>query len=142
MMTRALWLAAGAAVLSACAPAAPKDNAPPPPQQSSWATYQHSSDRHAVFARYALSKDWSYNAKAQINSGLALVGNTLLFTTFARKVVALDVRDGHTLWQAPVSNIAMSTPIIAGNTVYVGTGKSGVLDRSWNPILKMQFAGK
>lgn len=142
MTTRALCLAVAAAVLSACAPAAPRDTAAPPAQQASWATYQHSSDRNAVFKQYRLSQDWSYNAKAQINSGLALVGNTLLFTTFSHKVVALDVRNGHVLWQASVSNIAMSTPIVAGSTVYIGTGKSGVLDRSWNPVLKMRFAGK
>jgi outer membrane protein assembly factor BamB len=144
MTTRLLWWAAAVVVFSACASApapSPSDSGPPAPRLS-WTTYQHSSDRNAVFEHYKLSQDWSYNAKTQINSGLALIGNTLLFTTFSHKLVALDVRNGHIRWQAPVSNIAMSTPIVAGNTVYIGTGKSGVLDRSWNPALKIQFAGK
>jgi outer membrane protein assembly factor BamB len=142
MTSRLLLWAAAVVMLPGCTSPPPKDTMPPPTQKVSWATYQHSSDRNAVFKQYRLSQDWSYNAKAQINSGLALVGNTLLFTTFSHKVVALDVRNGHVIWQSPVSNIAMSTPIVAGDTVYVGTGKSGVLNRGWNPVLKVQFAGK
>lgn len=102
--------------------------------------YQHSPDRNAVFEHYSLPRDWSYNAKSKINSGLALVGNTLLFTTFSHRLVAVDVRNGHELWHAQVPNIAMSTPIVAGNTVYIGTGQNGLLHR--NPIQQLQFRGK
>ncbi|HLI97235.1 MAG TPA: PQQ-binding-like beta-propeller repeat protein [Candidatus Baltobacteraceae bacterium] len=102
--------------------------------------YQHSPDRNAVFGQYAIPKDWSYDAKANVNSGMALVGNTLLFTTFSHQLVALDVRSGRELWQAPVTNIAMSTPIVAGNTVFIGTGANGMLHR--NLMQKIQFRGK
>ena len=57
--------------------------------------YQHSPDRNAVFPNYSIPKDWSYDVKANVNSGLTLVGDTLLFTTFSHRLVALDVRDGH-----------------------------------------------
>ncbi len=107
------------------------------PENVSWGTYQHSSDRNAVFQNYSIAHDWSYNAKAKINSGFALVGNKLLFTTFSRKLVAIDVRNGHELWQAQVPNIAMSTPIVAGSTVYIGTGKNGVLPRTL--MVKLRF---
>lgn len=133
-------LAAAAIMLSGCARPSASANAPIQAQHASWATYQHSPDRNAVFTEYAIARDWSYESKSNINSGLALVGNTLLFTTFSRKLVALDVRSGHELWHAPVANVAMSTPIVAGNAVYVGTGKNGLLKR--NLVQKVQFYGK
>lgn len=129
-----------AAVLAACASSSAARRLPVHSQAAFWPTYQHSADRNAVFTKYAIPKDWSYDAKSEINSGLALVRNTLLFTTFSHKVVALDVLDGHELWQAKVKNIAMSTPIVADNTVYVGTGKSGILDR--NLIQRVKFFRK
>ena len=93
MSIRALSAPVAAAMLAACAAASSPD-AHLHPQQVSWATYQHSPDRNAVFENYSIPHDWSYNAKAKINSGFALVGNTLLFTTFSHKLVAVDVHAG------------------------------------------------
>jgi outer membrane protein assembly factor BamB len=129
-----------AAFLSGCAASSPPRPQSLHAQRALWPTYQHSSDRNAVFRGYSIPEDWSYETKSEINSGLALVGNTLMFTTFSHKLVALDVRDGRELWQAQVKNIAMSTPIVADNTVYVGTGKSGLLDR--NLLQKIRFYKK
>lgn len=135
--------ACAVAILAGCSASdAGASKAPLTTQASSWAMYQRTPDRNAVLPGYAIAKPWSYEAGAKINSGLALSGNTLLFTTFAKQVVALDVRSGKELWHADVSNIAMSTPIVAGNTVYVGTGKNGILNRSGNLKLRFQFAGK
>jgi outer membrane protein assembly factor BamB len=128
------------AVLSGCAASSVSADAPLRPQAVSWATYQHSPDRNAVFTGYSIPKDWSYDAEANVNSGLALAGNTLLFTTFSRKLIALDVRNGRELWESKVGNIAMSTPIVAGNTVYIGTGRNGLLER--NLMQRIQFRGK
>jgi outer membrane protein assembly factor BamB len=130
-----LTVLAAFAIMPGCVQRAPS-NTPLHAHTSRWATYQHSSDRNAVFENYAIVHDWSYNSKSKMNSGLALVGNTLLFTTFTHKLVALDVRNGSELWQAGVGNIAMSTPIVAGNMVYVGTGKSGLLPRTM--LVRMQ----
>ncbi len=128
MPVRAFVAFVAISLLPACA-SAPRP-APFHAQNATWGTYQHSADRNAVFDNYAIPRDWTYNVKAKVNSGMALVGNTLLFTTFAHNLVALDVRDGHQLWRATVPNIAMSTPIVAGNLVYIGTGKSGMLPRT------------
>lgn len=133
---------AAAAVLSGCAASDARQDPPLAPQKVAWAMYQHSPDRNAVFSGYSIAHDWSYDAKAKINGGLALAGNTLLFTTFGHSLVALDARTGRELWHAQVSNIAMSTPIVAGSTVYVGTGRNGVLERHWNIPLKLQFGNR
>ena len=138
---RAAIVIAAAALLSGCAASDAKDDVPQQqPQRVSWAMYQHSPDRNAVFQGYAIPNDWSYDAKGKINSGLALTGNTLLFTTFSHKLVALDVRTGRELWHAKLPNVTMSTPIVAGNTVYVGTGSNGVLKR--NLVQRVQFFQK
>jgi outer membrane protein assembly factor BamB len=137
---RALIVLAAAAALAACAASSAGVSAPQKPQHVSWAMYQHSPHRNAVFQGYSIPHDWSYEAKAKINSGLALVGNTLLFTSFAHRLVALDVRYGRELWHAELRNIAMSTPIVAGNTVYVGTGNNDRLDRTL--IQKIRFYKK
>lgn len=140
--TRVLVGLAAVALLSACAATDAKQDVPLQAQHVSWAMYQQSPGRNAVFANYTIPQDWSYDAKAKINSGLALVGNTLLFTTFAHKVVAVDVRSGKQLWSAQVPNIAMSTPVVAGGMVYIGTGKSGILPRRWNIPLKLRFGNR
>ena len=137
---RAFSLVAAAALLSACAARTDATDAPLRPQPVSWATYQHSPDRNAVLTQYAIPRDWSYEAKGNINGGLALVGNTLLFTTFSHQLVALDVTSGKPLWHAPVANIAMSTPIVAGDTVYIGTGRNGLLKRDF--MQRMEYRGK
>jgi outer membrane protein assembly factor BamB len=134
---RTFCVLAVAAILSGCAANATSNRTPLKPQTAWWPTYQHSADRNAVFEHYSIPNDWSYDANSPINSGLALVGNSLLFTTFSHKVVALDVRNGRELWKAGVKNIAMSTPIVAGNMVYVGSGKSGELDR--NLLQRVKF---
>jgi outer membrane protein assembly factor BamB len=137
---RALSVVVIAAVLAGCGASAGVDHTPLHSKTAWWPMYQHSPDRNAVFKSYSIPRDWSYGAKAKINSGLALVGNTLLFTTFSHKLIALDVRNGHRLWQAQVTNVAMSTPIVAGNTVYVGTGKDASLDR--NLFQKLEYFKK
>lgn len=129
----ALLLSSGAATLRA------GNDRDLPQQTASWAMYQHSPDRNAVFPDYRIASDWTANV-GKVNGGLALVGSTLLMTTFTRRVVALDVQSGRVRWSAPLSNIAMSTPIVAGNTVYVGTGRNGVLRKTL--VQRFQFRGK
>lgn len=140
-MRAARALTAMAAVaLSSCGAPDAGEHLPHHSEKPSWPMYQYSGSRNAIFAHYSLDGDWAYDAKAKINSGLALVGNTLLFTTFSHKLIALDVRQGHELWQAQLPNVAMSTPIVAENMVFIGTGKSGILKRGF--LLKMRFPGK
>lgn len=139
---RAVVMGIALAIPCGCAASDAEQTVHPTTAHATWAMYQHSPDRNAVFGGYTLPRDWSFQSQGKINSGLALVGGEVLFTTFSHKVIALDVTTGQRLWRSAVPNIAMSTPIVAGNSVFVGTGDNGVLDRTWNPILKIQFAGK
>ena len=113
-----------------------------PHNQAAWTTYQHAADRNAVFDRPGFAPVWTYDAGAKVNSGLALAGDTILFDTFAKDVVALDANTGKLRWRARVPNIVMSTPIVSNGTVYVGTGKNGELDRDSNLLLRLKYAGK
>lgn len=94
---------------------------------ASWVMYQGSADHNAVLATSQAAFSWTYDAGAKINSGLAIVGNRVLFDTFAGDVVALDVRTGQRVWTSRVDNIAMSTPVVKDGIVLVGTGDNGLL---------------
>lgn len=113
-----------------------------PASEAAWTTYQHSPDRNAVFVRPGFAPVWAYEVNAKVNSGLALAGDTLVFDTFAKDVIALDARTGKVRWRTRMPNIVMSTPIVADGTVYVGTGKNGMLDRGSNLMLRLKYAGK
>jgi len=94
---------------------------------TTWPMYQFRPDHNAYIARDDFSAQWTYDAGARINGGLALAGNTLIFGTFSNQVVALDIRNGTLVWKASADNIVMSTPIVYNNLVYVGTGANGSL---------------
>ncbi len=92
-----------------------------------WPTYQARPDHNAVIRRPGFTVHWQYDAGAKINSGLAVVGDSVIFDTFGKKVLALNVRTGHVVWQADTDNVIMSTPVVGGGLVYVGTGENGSL---------------
>lgn len=132
------------AALAACAPRAREmtlSRMPQAPAPGDWTMYQYAPDHNAVFARTGLRTHWSFDAKARINGGLAVVGNTLILDTFGKEVIALDVRTGSPIWHTRVPNIAMSTPVVVNGIAYVGTGANDMLNRA-NPVLRLQFAGK
>ncbi len=112
-MSRALGVAALLAVLGAA--------------PSSWPMYQYNPTHNAVFASAEPAYSWRFAAGAQINGGLAVVGGTLYFESFAPEIVALDRTSGRLIWRAHLPNIAMTTPIVADGLVVVGTGKDNVL---------------
>src|ERR1700694_2671280 len=64
------------------------------PIRGSWPMYQLRPDHNAVLQRRNLSASWTYDAGARINSGLAVVNDSLFFDTFSHQVVALNLRDG------------------------------------------------
>jgi outer membrane protein assembly factor BamB len=92
--------------------------------QSSWLMYQGNGAHNAVVARPGFDATWLFEAGAQINGGLAVVGDTLILDTFGHKVIALDVNRGSKRWEATFSNIVMSSPVVADGMVYVGTGSN------------------
>jgi outer membrane protein assembly factor BamB len=89
--------------------------------------YQYYPSHNAVFAGREAPYRWSYRAGAKINGGLAVVGDTLYAETFAPAVIALDRRTGKLLWNAPMPNTVMTTPIVGDGLVIVGTGKDHTL---------------
>ncbi|MGH7738197.1 MAG: PQQ-binding-like beta-propeller repeat protein [Candidatus Tyrphobacter sp.] len=88
--------------------------------------YQYAPSHNAVFSgSHAYS--WRFSARAKINGGLAVVGDTLYADTFAGTLVALNRRNGHLLWRAHLSNVVMTTPIVADGVAIVGTGRDHTL---------------
>ncbi len=94
---------------------------------SSWPMYQYRADHNAVFSAPPLRVAWTRRLGGKINGGLAFAGGTLFVESFDQRVTALDARTGRILWSTPVSNVVMTTPIVADHLVIVGTGTSAVL---------------
>jgi outer membrane protein assembly factor BamB len=67
---------------------------------------------------------WRFDAGAKINSGLALVGDALIFDTFGKQVIALDVRNGSVVWRTNTDNTMMSSAAISNGIIFVGSGDS------------------
>lgn len=96
-----------------------------------WTNYQRNDGNNAVISgnfRY----EWSFDPHARINGSLAVVGRTVFVDTFAKKLYAIDITDGKPRWTAKGQGVMMSTPIVAGGLVYVGTGTNHVLKDSGN----------
>jgi outer membrane protein assembly factor BamB len=91
---------------------------------ANWLMYQANAEHNAVVARPGFKAEWVFDAGAQINGGVAVVGDTLVIDTFGHKVIALDLERGVQRWAADVENIAMSSPVVADGAVYVGTGSN------------------
>jgi len=90
----------------------------------SWPMYQLHADHNAVIAPSRLRAQWTFDAGSMINSGLAYVGDEIIFDTFGKQIVALDARSGAVAWRATSDNILMSTPSVANGVVFVGTGSN------------------
>jgi len=91
--------------------------------------YQYFPHHNAVFPG-PRAVAWTHRFAAKINGGLALADGTLYVESFDRRVTALDARTGALRWSTVVENVVMTTPIIAGGIVVVGTGTSNTLTES------------
>jgi len=87
--------------------------------------YQLQANHNAVVKRPHFAAYWKFDAGAKINSGLALVGDVLIFDTFGKQVIALDARNGSVLWRTNTDNIMMSSPAVSNGVIFVGSGDSG-----------------
>src|SRR5579872_7025301 len=97
---------------------------------SAWPMYQHQANHNAVFATPPLRVSWTRRLGGKINGGLAFARGTLFVESFDNRVSALDARTGRVLWSTPVSNVVMTTPVLADGLVIVGTGTSSVLTQT------------
>jgi len=88
--------------------------------------YQHSPDHNAVF-KGRFNASWSLRLGGKVNGGLALVNGTLYAVSFDKKLYAIDAETGHILWSTGLGRIVMSTPVISGGMIVVGTGTNNVL---------------
>ena len=142
VFTVGLFLAGS--VVAACASNTGNEaSLPPAASTSDWTMYQYAPHHNAVFPRPGFRRHWSFDTKAKINSGFALVGNTLIVDTFGKEVIALDARTGKPIWRTKLRNILMSTPVVANGLVYVGSGGNDMLTKlGWNPLLHLQYSGK
>ncbi|MBV8490758.1 MAG: PQQ-binding-like beta-propeller repeat protein [Candidatus Eremiobacteraeota bacterium] len=80
-----------------------------------------------MIKRRGFNVAWNLDAGSRINGGLAIIGDTLIFDTFNMEVVAVRARTGEQIWRSRAHNVLMSTPVVADDMVYVGSGHNGRL---------------
>lgn len=97
--------------------------------------YQYYANHNAVFPQPRIAASWSRRLGGKINGGLAFYRNALFVESFDRRVTALDMRTGATLWSTAVNGVVMTTPIIAKGIVVVGTGTSQELIESASRVV-------
>jgi outer membrane protein assembly factor BamB len=111
-------------VLCSCTANSPSSAASKLTIAGSWPMYQLRADHNAVIAPSGLRAHWTFDAGSMINSGIAYVGDEIIFDTFGKQIIALDARSGAIAWRATSDNILMSTPAVANGIVFVGTGSN------------------
>jgi len=89
--------------------------------------YQMYASHNAVFAQPRMRANWVRELGDKINGGLAISGGIVYAVSFDRKLYALDEATGSVRWSAQTDDILMSTPVVAGGLVIVGTGHNGFL---------------
>ncbi len=107
-------------VLSACAPAAG-------PPRTDWPMFQGGPTHNAIVRGNFPAVRWDDNLHSKINGGLAYDGYNLYAVDFAHALLAIDPRTGYVRWRARGDDVLMSTPIVGGGLVFVGSGTNRVL---------------
>ncbi len=102
---------------------------------SAWPMYQYRAGHNAVFASASPAVSWTRRLGGKINGGLAFANGAIFAESFDRRVSALDARTGRVLWSTPVSNVVMTTPIVADHLVIAGTGTSRTLTQTASKLL-------
>lgn len=106
----------------------------------SWPMYQFGPDHNAVFDSPSWNVTWRADFGDQINGSLSIVGSTVFVESFDKHLYAMDATTGRLLWKAPLSNIAMNTPLVGGGLVYAGTGSNESYPEPSNPAVL--YAGR
>jgi outer membrane protein assembly factor BamB len=87
-----------------------------------WPAYQYTSDHNAVFDFPQWDVSWKADIGGKNNGGIAVVGDTVYVESFAKKAFAFDAVTGTKKWEQTLDDVVMTTPLIAGGFVYVGSG--------------------
>jgi len=69
---------------------------------------------------------WRFKTKGAIFGGIAIAGETLLFSDFSGTLYAIDRRNGASRWQFPMGGRSLATPVVADGVVYAASD-TGVL---------------
>jgi outer membrane protein assembly factor BamB len=62
-----------------------------------------------------------WESNSEVSAAVTLAGRTAFAVTPRARIVAIDLGDGHTLWESSDSDISNEEPAIAGAVLYVGT---------------------
>jgi outer membrane protein assembly factor BamB len=92
-----------------------------------WPMYQNGTTHQAIVDVPFPALDWVRNLHAKINGGMAYDGAALYAVDFGKELVALDPLTGKVFWRSGADDVLMSTPIVARNVVFVGSGTSKVM---------------
>jgi outer membrane protein assembly factor BamB len=92
-----------------------------------WTMYQNGTTHNAVLPLDFPAVKWTRDLHAKINGGLAYDGRYLYVDDFDNDLLALDPQTGAIAWRARADDVLMSTPIVAENLVFVGSGTNDVL---------------
>jgi outer membrane protein assembly factor BamB len=92
-----------------------------------WPMYQNGTTHNAVLPVDFPAVTWSTNLHSKINGGLAYDGANLYAVDFDNDLVALDPNTGALRWRARADDVLMSTPVVAENMVFVGSGTNAVM---------------
>lgn len=113
-------LVAALLFLSCSAPAQTLD-----PTQSR-TIYQQTADHNAVVPRSSFERRWTLDTGSAINGGMAVAGNELYVDTLAGDLLAVDLFSGSVRWRVRAPHSLMSTPVLSGGLVYVGSGTADI----------------
>lgn len=92
-----------------------------------WAMYQDGITHNAVLKVAFPSARWKLTLAGKNNAGFGYDGTLLYAVDFAHELLAINPRNGGVIWRARGDDVLMSTPIVGGGLVFVGSGTNDVL---------------
>ncbi len=101
-----------------------------PPME--WPMYQGGLTHNAVLLARLPAVQWTIDVHSKVNGGFGYDGTRLYFVDFAHELVAVDPRTGNREWIAMGDDVLMSTPIVAGGLVFIGSGTNTILKYTGN----------
>ncbi|NMP21046.1 PQQ-binding-like beta-propeller repeat protein [Sulfobacillus harzensis] len=90
--------------------------------------YGENSSNNPVVAADRFRGDWTFSAKEPLQQ--ASIAHGVIYASGDgdmaggqdHRIYAVDAKTGHLLWSTRLDNMSMTTPVVLGNRVYVGSG--------------------